>query len=283
VYDGGRNNQPFGFGTVDVALTQRGEIAADRPATSAQATTALTYLEANAPVALLKQFRGLTATPDPVVVVCTYNVVEGTPESQQCDWDAEANKKDVSAETPGSNLIEVAVAWGADVIEAGDRVLIAGKEATVALEPGNASAPVSGSMSKFTTTTWPWTGTNLVTGGPLGGAFAICASGGLIMDVYSAIEAYLNGIDGDIPDGRGSLPKIGPARCAYAAPMPDWDDTFRIDFIKSAAALAGGGYIQEFKTVTIDAAAVDYDPTYDATANVVLVTCPEIELYQEAL
>jgi hypothetical protein len=168
--------------------------------------------------------------------------------------------------------------YAAGGIASGDRVLIAGLEATVDDAPGEGGL----GMDEMTFTTWPWT-VDLVTDGPGGGAFAVCASGGLITDVYSAIEAYLNGIDGDIPDGRGNLPKIGPARCSYAAPQPEWDDTFRIDFIKSAAALAGGGYIQEFKTVTIDGAAVDYGPTYDATASAILITCPEIELYQEAL
>jgi hypothetical protein len=219
-------------------------------------------------------------------VVVTYQLAEGTPTSQQCDWDAEtaANKKDCAAGTAEvpNKLIVASGAYAADVLASGDRVLIAGEQAIVDLEPGNADPIIGGLMDRFTVTTWPWS-VNLVTGGPGGGAFAICAGGGLITDVYSAVSAYLDGIDGDSPDGRGLLPKIGPARGTYAAPQPEWDDTFRIDFIKSAATIAAGGWITGFATVTVDGAAVDYSPAYTSTSTVQLVVYDEIELYQEAL
>jgi hypothetical protein len=278
-----RNNSPYGHGTIDIFSTQRGERKADRPATGTQATTIVEYLNTVAPIHLIKQLRGLEDDLLPVTVVVTYELAEGTPASQQCDWDAEANKKDCAAGTDEpTKLIVASAVYAADVIASGDRVLIAGEEAIVDLEPGNAAAPVGGLMDRFTVTTWPWS-VNLLTGGPGGGVFAICAGGGLITDVYSSIAAYLDGIDGDTPDGRGLLPKIGPARGSYAAPMPEWDDTFRIDFIKHAATVAAGGWITGFDTVTVDGAAVDYGPAYTTTDTVQLVVYDEIELYQKAL
>jgi hypothetical protein len=211
-------------------------------------------------------------------VVVTYEVAEGTPSSQQCDWNAEANKRDVLVQTPGSKKIQVTAVYGADIIESGDRVLIAGEEAIIDDAPGEGGL----GMDEMTFTTWPWT-VDLTTGGPGGGAFAVCAGGGLITDVYSSIAAYLNGIDGDTPDGRGLLPKMGPARGTYAAPQPEWDDTFRIDFIKHAATVAAGGWITGFDTVTVGGAAVDYGPAYTSTDTVQLVVYDEIELYQKAL
>jgi uncharacterized phage protein gp47/JayE len=286
---GKRNNGPYGHGTLDIALTEVAERGVNRPADiSAYESDVTEYFNANTPLALLKQARTLTVdvASTTVTVVVTYELAEGTPASQQCDWDAEtaANKKDCAAGTAEvpDKLIVASAVYAGDVLASGDRVLIAGEEAIVALEPGNAAAPVSGAMNKFTVTTWPWS-VNLVTGGPSGGPFAICAGGGLITDVYSAIAAYLDGIDGDSPDGRGLLPKIGPARGTYAAPQPEWDDTFRIDFIKSAATIAAGGWITGFKTVTVDGAAVDYGPAYTTTSTVQLVVYDEIELYQEAL
>jgi uncharacterized phage protein gp47/JayE len=279
-----RNNGPYGHGTVDFYLTQRGERGSNRPATATQATDVIAYLADNAPIHLIKQYRGLDDSLQAVTVVVTYQLADGTPDSRQCDWDAEANKRDCAAGTAEipNKLIVASGVYGAGVIASGDRVLIAGEEAIVDLEPGNADPIIGGLMDRFTVTTWPWS-VNLLTGGPGGGVFAICAGGGLIADIYSSIAAYLDGIDGDTPDGRGLLPKIGPARGTYAAPQPEWDDTFRIDFIKHAATVAAGGWITGFDTVTVDGAAVDYGPAYTTTDTVQLVVYDEIELYQKAL
>jgi hypothetical protein len=267
---------------VDICLTQRQEEGADRVATDDQETTVAEALTEELPDAQLKTLRWCTAKPVSKTVVVTYNVGAGTPLSLQCDWDAEANKRDVSADDSVPKGITASAGYAAGVLSSGDRVWIAGQEAVVDLEPGNASAPVSGNFAKFTVKTWPWT-VDLSTGGPGGGVFAICAGGGLISDVWHAIWAYLNGVDGDPPDGRGTLPKLGPAKCAYAAPQSDWDDTIRVHMIKSAASIVGQGYIIDFKTVTIAGGTVDVAPTYDATTSADYLYPDELEIYQEAL
>lgn len=279
-----RNNGPYGHGTTDYCATQRGEIGSDRVYTAAQQATIEDYIVEVAAVFALKDARPLSITQVKRVVSYTFKLSESALDTNQCDWDASANKKTIITATKVDKLLEVNSAYSAGVLAAGDKVMIAGDEVTVVLEPGNASAPVSGSYAKFTVDSWPshWDTITLTDRGDgTATGFAVCSGGGLILTVHNAIQAYLNGADGDPPDGRGNLPKMGPAKGDYAAPINAWDDTFRLDMIKSAAAIAAEGWIVSHTQCLIGGAAADAGPTYDTTAAVEMMICLEVAVYED--
>jgi len=278
-----RNNGPYGHGSTDYMATDRSELASARLTSDAQNAVLDAYIQntAGAPLLALKGARRLTPTEVKKVVSYTFKLSESAPDANRCDWDANAEKRTITAIDKPTKLITVHAVYTTGP-QVGDKVLIAGQEATVVLEPGNASAPVSGSMQKFTVSTWPayWDTIDL-TDRHDGTGFAVCSGGGLAPTVHDAISAYVNGINGDPPDGRGNLPKLGPAKGAYAAPITAWDDTFRLDMVKSAAAIAAEGWIVSHTQCLIGGAAADAGPTYDTTANVQIMICPEVAVYED--
>jgi uncharacterized phage protein gp47/JayE len=277
----GRQNQPYGWGTVDYVATQRGEASTDRETTAAQQAIVEAAIEDEQPSLIYRNARYLNITPVYKTLVVEYKLVDGASASQQCDWDAEANRSQITAQDTVKKMITVNPAYGAGVLEVGDRVFIAGLEAVVSVQPGDGVDPdIGGSFAKFKVEAWPWT-VNLATGGPAGAGFYVCSGGGIVVTVYTGVAAYLDGIDGDSPDGRGNLPKLGPAKGDYADPLPAWDDTIRLDFVKSAAAIAAQGAIVSFTTCTIGGAAADAGPTYDATDAVDLMMYDEIQVYED--
>lgn len=260
-----RNNQPYGWGTTDIAATQRDESGTARVITSAQETLIDDYLEENAPAQMHRQTRVLTVSTVHKTVTLTYTLASGTPAANECDWDAENEKRNVIAETPGSNLIQVNAVYVTGP-QSGERVLIAGLEAIVDKEPGNAGAPVSGAMDKFTVTTWPWS-VDLATGRPSGSGFQVLSGGGLCLTVYDALQAYIN--------------SLGPAKCTYASPQEGWDDTIRIKFLQSKAVVAGGGWILDITDCKIDGVAADFGPSLDATSTVEQMIDDGIAVYED--
>ena len=261
----GRQNQPYGWGTIDIAVTQRAESGEDRVITSEQEAIIIAYLLANAPTQMYKMTRLLTvdAASNEHFIAMDYELAEGTPAAQQCDWDAQANKRTVIAQTIGAKSIQVNAVYVAGVITSGDRVLLAGEEVVVDDAPGDGGL----GLDEMSFLTWPWptVAFNLNDRGDATG-YAVCSGGGLVMTVWNAITAYV--------DARG------PAKDAYAAPIAGWDDSLRIKFIQSAAVVAGLGWILDITTTTIDGGAVDANPSYDATYTIDLLITPEIAVYQ---
>jgi uncharacterized phage protein gp47/JayE len=258
----GRQNSPFGVGTIDLGIVQRGEEGTDRVITSAQETVIDTYLDDNAPAQMYKQVRILDvdAANNKHYIALDYELAEGTPAAQQCDWDAQGNKRTVIAVNIGLKKVQASAVYAAGLIVSGDRVLIAGEEVVVDDGPGEGAL----NLDEISFTTWPWSVTLTNRGDATG--YAICSGGGLIMTVYNAVRAYVDG--------------LGPARDVYAAPISGWDDSLRIKFIQSAAVVAGLGWILDITATTIDAAAVDVNPSYDATSTIDLLIAPEIAVYQ---
>lgn len=280
-----RQNSPYGHGTTDFVACQRGETGSNRPWTSAQKTIVDTYLagDAEAPALAIKNGRGLDFNEENRAIGYVFALSDSAPASNQCDWDAYDERRTVAAITKVDKLFEVSSDYGTGP-QIGDKVFIAGEEVTVVLEPGNAGAPVSGSMKKFTVDSWPssWDTIDLTDrddGSATG--FAVCSGGGIIVTVYTAIMAYLNGIDGDSPDGRGNLPKLGPAVGPYGAPITGWDDTFRLDMIKSAAAIAAGGWILSHTECDIGGVSADAGPTYDSTDTVDIMIAVEVAVLED--
>jgi hypothetical protein len=272
-----RNNAPYGHGTTDFCATQRGEVGTDRSWTAAQ-KAAVTL--GDAPALLVKEGRGLDLNEEKRAASYTFRLSESAPDANRCDWDASANKRTVTAVDAPAKEITVSAVYGAGVVASGNKVFLAGEEVTVDDAPGEGGL----GMNQMTFTTWPssWATIDLTDrddGTSTG--FAVCSGGGLVVTTHTAIQAYLNGIDGDPPDGRGDLPKIGPAAGTYAAPITGWDDTFRIDMIKSAAAIAAGGWILSHTQCLIGGVAADAGPTYDSTDTVDIMTAVEVAIYED--
>lgn len=277
-----RANAPYGDGTTDYCATQRGEVGENRIWTSVQKTAVETYLDgdAEAPELHVKQSRALTISAEKRAISYTFKLSESAPSANLCDWDAAANKRTVITATPGTKTIQVNAVYGAGVVTSGNKVFLAGEEVTVDDAPGDGGL----GMDEMSFTTWPssWSTIDLTDrddGSATG--FAVCSGGGLVSTVFQAIEAYLNGIDGDPPAGRGNLPKLGPAQGVYAAPINAWDDTFRLDMIKSAAAIAAEGWILSHTECLIGGVAADAGPTYGTTDTVDLMTAVEIAVYED--
>jgi hypothetical protein len=273
-----RNNYPNGHGTTDWIALQRGESGVDRETTTTQDTALETQVEDELPVRQMKQARHLTLSVEQSYIVAAYRLAPDASAEKQVDWDANANKKDVSATTPASKLIQVGTDYTSGLISSGDKIIIAGEEVEVDLEPGNATAPVSSNLDRFTVTTWPWDDSlTLESDGPGGGGFSICAGGGIALDMLTAVKDYLDG--------------IGPERgaCADASSLTMWDDTIRVAWVKNAIIDAGDGDVLEVTTATIDGAGSDVSPTSSWGASVnIRMCCPdatdtggEIAIYED--
>lgn len=247
-----RATAPWGYGTTDYMALQRGESGPDRFTTSTQDTLLEAQIEAEMPVRQMKQARHVsvtTLTIEQNKIIVIYELAPDASDDKYVDWDAHGYQKPVFSTTMGSKLIEVNTVYPSGTIESGDKVLIAGLEATVDLEPGNASAPVSGDYKKFTVTTWPWDPSlDISSDGPGGSGFYICAGGGLALDVHDAIVNYLDG--------------LGPERGTYAdgTSLDTWDDTIRIAWIKNAVIDAGDGDVMDVDTCTINGLTDDVGP-----------------------
>lgn len=262
----GRNNYPHGYGCHDYAACQVGETGTDRVITAAQTTIIDDYLADAFPELLIKQSRHLTVSTVEKLVEMEYSLVDGAPASYQCSWDAQAEQRYcVAGCDEPTKLIQVHAVYTTGP-QSGETVLINGQEAVVDLEPGNAAAPVSSSMAKFTVTEWPWTGETLESDRPSGGGYYVLSGGGLILTVWTALRAYIN--------------SLGPARGPAAAPQAGWDDTIRIDGLKREAAIAATGYIENFDLVEIDGGVVDVGPSYDTTSAVQLMIDDDIAVYE---
>jgi hypothetical protein len=269
----GRNNYPYGYGCVDVTVLRRNQTGSNRETTTAQDATIISYASDNLPVQMTREYRGLSLTTVDKTISVTYELAADSPTTFYCDWDAEQNKKTITDDDYTNKLIVVGVAYDAGVIEAGDKVFIAGKEATVVLEPGNAAAPVSGSLAKFTVDTWQWEETDdwLTDNGPGGTGYQVLAGGGLINTVFEEVRDHVD--------------SLGPAKGAgTAAPIPGWQDRLLIAQLVAAASnsITGEGASPVDFTTTIDGAASDFTPTYDSTGSVELVIYDEIQIYQVA-
>ena len=262
VYEGfvwpGRNNAPYGWGLVDYCGLQAGETGPDRVTSAAQQADIEAKTEAESPALLIKNARYLTVSPQQQYVDITYELGPDANTSDECDWDAENEKRTVTAWASGTKLVTVNAVYATGP-QAGDRVIIAGTECTVVLEPGNVAAPVSGSMAKFTISEAPtaWTTLDITADGPGGSGFYVLSGGGLVSTVYDAAVDYLN--------------DLGPARGDNAAPQVGWDDTMRIKWFQATTIQAGDGKIIDV-TATINGAGADVAPTYDITATVQLLT-----------
>ncbi len=272
----GRNNYPFGYATTDIALLQVGESGVNRIVTSAQESAVLAYLQANTPYLSLKQMRifgqgGLaaphTGTVSPVhkTIEVDFKLGEGAPPSKECSWNAQSEKRYVNAQTPGSKLIEVNAVYTTGP-QSGETIFIDGYEATVDLEPGNASAPVSGSMAKFTVTTWPWS-VDISSGRPSGNGFYVMSGGGLIADAWQAVRDHVDA--------------IGPAKGPAASPQAGWEDNLRPDLIKAEVARASEGYIVAFPLCQVDGGSVDVAPTYDTISTIELLIDDGIAIWED--
>jgi hypothetical protein len=275
-----RANQPYGYGTTDWVALQRGESGLDRITTSTQQTALDAQVEDTMPVRQMEQSRRLTVTADYHIVKAAYKLAPDASSEKQVDWDGYSNQKTVSSTTIADSLIVASSAYSAGLISSGDKVIIANQEATVDLEPGNASAPVSGSYDRFTVSSWVWdTDLSLSSDGPTasGGSFAICAGGGIAADMLDAIVDYLD--------------TIGPERSSYAdaSSVSPWDDTMRIPWIKNAVIDAADGDVLEVSTCEIDGATSDVSPTETSgTSCNLVVACPyagvesgEVQIYED--
>lgn len=275
-----RNNGPYGHGSTDYLATDRSELASARLTSAAQNAVLDAYIEdeAGAPLLALKGYRRLTPTEVKKVVSYTFKLSESIADANRCDWDANSAKRTITGIDKPNKTITVDVAYTTIYPTSGQKCLIAGQEVTVTNGPGAGG----NGMDEITFSSWPaYWDTITLTNRHDGTGFAVCSGGGIMKSTHDAISAYVNNINGTPPDGRGDLPKLGPAKGPYASKITGWDDTLRVDNIKSAAVIAAQGKILSHTQCLIAGAAADAGPTYDTTANVQIMICPEIAPYED--
>jgi hypothetical protein len=200
----------------------------------------------------------------------TLTMNPGIGESDQVDWDAQANKTTVSAHDAGGPNITASANVCAPTItnglEVGHRVVIGGIEGTV-------TKVNDGSAAQFEVTTWPW-----ATGAAALNGLNICAGGGLVgqikqgtvegSGIYRAEQAYMD--------------TIGPAAGTYAAQdsVQDWDDTARITGIQSAGIVEGDGKVIDVTVDDLGGGVVDLAPSYGTGATVQAIGLDELTIWQ---
>lgn len=256
-----RNGAPYGWGTVDVAVMQKGESGTARFMDSSTRDQILAQLQTLLPGQIWKDIRVLATDEEDAggtSYELTFEVTPTASETSKADWDAESLKRTVGGYTEGSLQI---VASG-DItyptvelgLKAGSKVHIDGYDLDVT---GVVSA------TAFTIDSWPWGSGS----GPSSGPY-IQAGGGLIDAVRAAEKDYLD--------------SLGPERGDNADPTDrDWRDAVLVDWMRKYAVDVS----QDMLGVTVDdiggGGSNNYSPTPSTTTTVNVITPGKSVVWQK--
>jgi uncharacterized phage protein gp47/JayE len=272
----GAHNATDGYGTTDIACTQRGE---DGSAKQIESTDAL-YDTINDALLLyvmygaLFRVRFLDSNEDTQDVTVKITLNSSASASQQSDWDAEDANTTISAWTPASKLLATALADITPYVTAGDRCIVYGAQA-VAEKVGIADGLAADNVIQFETwfdvydeelNPYPWPSGHSAIGDKL------TSGGGLILDCVGAIRE-------DVFRFLG--PYKGSASPQTAAPIPGWEDILRLQNIQTALIVVGDA---AGEAVIVDAnvttPATDITPNTGSDTDVYFLSPGEIAVFE---
>ncbi len=270
----GNHNDPDGYGSTDIACTQRSE---DGSAKALKSTNALydtvdAALVAQVMYGALFRARFLDSSVDLRDVELTLTLNDSATDSQRCDWDAEA----VKFTTAAFHVVNKTITCNAnchETISVGDRVMVYSGQAVVTAVglAGGLGANTMFEVSVWFTTydaesnpfPWPTAYTPAVTD-------HVYSGGGIIMDCVRALREKI-------------FRPLGPYRgsAGTSAPQPGWNDVLRLQNIQ-AAMIAVGDAAGEAVVIdtTIAVPAADETPAAGSDTEVFFLAPDELIVWE---